>query len=380
LRFQSALAGSESPPLAIGNATEDPLFPLDGGDGWCPGALRELYRALFSAEIAPAPVDDASIERAFWLLGGDLRPADDNAGETGPLSFPKAGFHVYPDKALGGRLIFRTGPHPDTRIFAGHMHADLLSVYLSLNGRPVLIDAGTYTYRGPSNLWSPGTPPWRSYLAGPAAHNTLTIEGHDPLGPIRGDFRRFDVPARVSHRQGSGTGFIWSEGRLLGADLYSGYTRGCIHVPGRYWIIYDHLPKIQENGGQDRWYGFQFAPGVRIRTRDGTTTVELPDNKGRCSLLTNLPDEPSILEGSTDPLGGWVSPRYGEMLPAPQLRFALSGVTSLSVFVLTTHNGTVPTAVTVDQPPGRELLIRLVTDDGEDLLILSDNLVRLDIR
>ena len=371
LYFHSALAGPDAIPLPIGNATEDPLFPLDDGGGWCPGALRELYRSLFKADIAPAPVDDASVERAFWLLGGDLRSFEENTEDSGILSFPKAGFHLYPDNVLGGQLIFRTGPDEDAPVVAGHMHADLLSVYLSLNGHPVLVDAGTYSYRGPAHRWPPGTPAWRPYLAGPAAHNTLTIEGYDPLGPIQGDFRRFDIPARVSCQQGSGAGLSWSEGRLLHAGPYSGYTRGCIHVPGCYWIIYDRLPLVQGNGGRKRWYGFQFAPGVRIQTRGGTTTVDLPNDAGRCWLVTNLPDAPLILEGSTDPLGGWVSPRYGEILPAPQLRYPL-GLTT-SVFVFTTQSGTIPAAVHVEPLLDRGLAIRLATEVGEDLLILNDN-------
>ncbi len=142
-------------------------------------------------------------------------------------------------------------------------------------------------------------------------------------------------------------------------------------MPGCYWIIYDCLPLVQANGGQKRWYGFQFAPGIRIQTQGGTTTVDLPNGVGRCSLVTNLLDAPLMLEGSTDPLGGWVSPRYGEMLPAPQLRYPL-GLTT-SVFVFTTQSGTIPAAVYVESLLDRGLAIRLVTEDGEELLILNDN-------
>lgn len=51
---------------------------------------------------------------------------------------------------------------------AAHGHADALSLWLHLDGHPVLIDAGTYLYH------SGGT--WRDHFRGTAAHNTLCLE------------------------------------------------------------------------------------------------------------------------------------------------------------------------------------------------------------
>lgn len=384
LRFQASLTGPEAKPLALGNATEDTLFPLDDDAGWCSGSLRELYRNLFDINLTPAPEDNFTVERAFWLLGGKFRkPAKDTEPNSIPQSFPKGGIHVYPDHELGGRLTFRSGPLLGTPITGGHMHADFLSVYLSLNGFNILEDAGTYTYRSFSKWRSSDIPAWRSYLVGPAAHNTFNIEGHDPLGEISGDFRPFDLTPRVQCRYSNGSQLAWSEGKLLHAKLYTGYTRGCIHVKSHYWIIYD-CPPLTEIEGRLSWYGFQFAPGLQLSTDNFTTLVKMPNGKTCLSLVTSLPELPLVLEGSTNPLGGWVSPHYGSILPAPQLRYAFNRQEPLhypSAFVFATQSRGCSEPVGVQcQIDGSLIILRINSNTSEDLLLIqSESMDKLSV-
>lgn len=54
---------------------------------------------------------------------------------------------------------------------AGHGHADALSFILNLDGEPVFIDSGTYTYHT--------DPEWRKYFVGTLSHNTIRINGKD---------------------------------------------------------------------------------------------------------------------------------------------------------------------------------------------------------
>src|SRR5690606_320400 len=58
LALQAAVSGPEANPLTMGNSIEDPLFPLDPGHGWAPGAMRELYRSLFDGGVEPSTSDD----------------------------------------------------------------------------------------------------------------------------------------------------------------------------------------------------------------------------------------------------------------------------------------------------------------------------------
>ncbi|QOJ08258.1 heparinase II/III-family protein [Nitrosomonas sp. H1_AOB3] len=372
LRFQAALTGPNTNPLTLGNATEDTLFPLDSGGGWCSGALREIYRALFDARVAPAPDDDLTIERAFWLLGGNIwefgRGIED---DSVCQSFPKGGIHVYPDMKLDGRLIFRSGPLCNSSLAAGHAHADLLSIYLSMGEQIVLGDAGTYTYRSLSRKWPKNSPDWRNYFAGPAAHNTLCIEGHDPFGKISGDFRKFDIASPVQCHYSIGPSLAWSEGTLSNVGIYSGYVRGCIHVKGYYWIVYDD-PSLLKIDNQLCWYGFQCAPGSRLSTT-ALKTLRIENNGRNFFMATSLLDFPTIIEGSLNPLGGWVSPSYGSLLSAPQVRYKLKHGNP-SAFVITTQSRVVPESVNVSiENDGNLVVLHLKNINGKDLLIVNKN-------
>ena len=54
---------------------------------------------------------------------------------------------------------------------AAHGHADALSFILHINGQPIFIDSGTYTYHT--------EPEWRRYFIGTLAHNTIRINEKD---------------------------------------------------------------------------------------------------------------------------------------------------------------------------------------------------------
>ena len=52
---------------------------------------------------------------------------------------------------------------------AAHGHADSLAIWLHIDGRPVLVDAGTYLYHSERH--------WRDHMRSTPAHNTLSVCG-----------------------------------------------------------------------------------------------------------------------------------------------------------------------------------------------------------
>lgn len=69
--------------------------------------------------------------------------------------------------------------NPDPFPCSGHNHADLLSVLMTLDGRPVLADAGTFRYSADRG--------YRNALRGTQAHNTVTVDKREQATP-RGNF------------------------------------------------------------------------------------------------------------------------------------------------------------------------------------------------
>ena len=366
LGFQVGLAGPESVTVPFGDATEDPLFGLDSGDGWATAGLRELYRALFRPDFSPAAPTSPSVERAFWLLGGALAPRGSfsNDREDGARLWPDGGFGVLPGGRGSARLLFRTGPAIQQDLVAGHMHADLLSVCVTYGDQPVLTDPGTWCYRWRSGETGPG----RAYFSGPAAHNGLALDAVDPLGPVQGDFRNKTIPVRVSTtRCLIGSRFAWLEAEVRGSSPYAGYRRGVVHVSGAYWIIYDRLPPGVEKFSAA--LSFQTGVGVQARRKE-TGTVLLETSAGTL-WLANGPGlhEPQIIQGGSDPPGGWVAPSYGALIPAPQLRYGIAKEATLTA--LTLGIGVAAARAVAVSVLKTGLVIKIEGPDTFDLLLLA---------
>ena len=324
LRFQLELGGPEAQVTPLGDATDDPLFPLDAEHGWGTSALGDVYRALFGPAPYPAAEGPAR-QRAYWLLGGAL-PEVGTARQLATVSsYPIGGYHVFREQDARTRLLFRTGPRNDAPISAGHMHADLLSVYLTVGGQPFLSEAGTFSYR------SGMEPDWRAHFLGPGAHNGLVIDGADPVGPVRGSFRGTEIDGRiVTDRVHEHADIAWVAATDASSSPYGGHRRGVVHLMGAYWLVYDCLPALPERGAH---LHLQLAPEVDARTR-APGVVFAATAAGPSLLIASSESAVDVVAGRREPPRGWVSRRYGQLEEAPSLRWPLAHGLKLIATVL----------------------------------------------
>jgi len=103
-------------------------------------------------------------------------------------------------------------------------------------------------------------------------------------------------------------------------------------VQGQYWLVYDLVPADARITGAS--IGLQFAPGARVEVEEGCAARATFSSGGcRVAFSSGLRD-PVVLTGSLDPLGGWVSPRYGELVAAPQLRARIEADENACAFVI----------------------------------------------
>lgn len=157
--------------------------------------LLEVRAAVGTSEL------DQTIEQmerfAGWLNRPDGRPALFNDGgldlapdlgdhlsgsERGLALFEETGYAVVRDGSTRW-LAFDCGLAAPPFI-PPHAHADALSFQLWINGRPLIVDPGTFTYE-------PGLE--RSWFRGTGAHATVAVDGAGQF-QFAGTFRALGIP------------------------------------------------------------------------------------------------------------------------------------------------------------------------------------------
>lgn len=188
---------------------------------------------------------------AFWLLGFDglanWEKLDVRQPNQTSKDFPKAGLYIIRDNwATNTDLaMFRCGPFGlGGDGYCAHAHADMLSLTLWLNGKPVLIDSGTYIYHGP----------WRDPFRLTAAHNTVKIDDREQAIPIQ-NFNWREVP--------EGKCIDWTGKSVTGAMSYNGevnLVRKLSHPQPGYWELVDVF-SWQDNKHKISWF-FHLSAGL----------------------------------------------------------------------------------------------------------------------
>lgn len=268
-------------------------------------------------------------EKSHWLLGPSgqdtFEALPSEIPETSSRFFEKGGYCVM--RAPGCVATFDCGSLGYLAL-AAHGHADALSLTVSLDGQPVFIDPGTYAYQEGGER--------RDYFRSTAAHNTVVVDGEDQ-----------------SEMLGA---FLWgrkAEARLLRWETtedydvaiaeHNGYeTLGITHQrmvlfhKPDWFIVVDRLKGQGDHSFEQLWHvpaECQVSIG-----QDSLVQKYIHLNMGHKQIILIPLETPSAVQpriqiGEERPMQGWVSPRYGELSPAPVANF--SGRAQLPVQLVT---------------------------------------------
>lgn len=143
-------------------------------DGAHAGFAAMLHKgaSLFGRPDWVQGLDEHGRMEALWLYAGLDRPVVQTLRQP-MLAFPEGGYQLFesaPGTSREIKGLLDVGPLGYLGI-AAHGHADALQLCLSVGGRPLLVDPGTYSY------WC--EKPWRDYFRGTAAHNTVRVAEQD---------------------------------------------------------------------------------------------------------------------------------------------------------------------------------------------------------
>jgi len=357
----------------------DGTIPLFGDDDG--GRLMQLdartpddVRALLAVGAVMFGRDDfafgarGDLDGMVWLVGLEglqrfqelppMPPADLARG------FADGGYYVSrsswrPDADW---LAFDCGPHGTMN--AGHAHADALAIELVVAGRPVFVDAGTYTYPGPE----------RNDFRSAAAHNTVTIDAQSSSVPAQGPFRWkriASVQADAWHTSWLGAFVAGSHDGYAALGAPARHSRAILHLAGDYWIVRD---RIESNGAHDVTVRFHCAPELDAHLTSGTTPdsamVDIVDRARNGKLL-----QMAIFgrQGEARVEDGWVSPQYGarELSSVVSWRRHGTGAQQIVTFLLPPHSiGDAQVGKLADVRGGTAFFVP--SRGGQDLLLLGE--------
>lgn len=245
----------------------------------------------------------------------------------------------------------------------GHSHADTLAIDCAAGGKTLLMDAGTYTYHESQNL--------RDYFRSTMAHNTLSV-GNESSSESSGKFSwRSTAKAQVNSWI-SEDRFDFFEGSHDGyerlPDSPATHSRSVLFLKNDYWIVRDYVKTRGENSYQQN---FHFSPEtnplIEATGNGGSCVSEMPENKAGMRLFT-FGDN-----GNWQRKESWISPCYGNRVPAPLLKYVSRGTGAQEFFTFLLPTDSLSDEPEVFETPldgGRAFVVNF--RGYQDLLVFAD--------
>jgi hypothetical protein len=271
--------------------------------------------------------------------GGSLGAAGTPPPEAA-RHFPDSGYFVLTDGWARDAAGFAQRQH----VFydcagtgeGSHYHADLFSFCYHLNGAPLVVDPGRYTYD--ANPDAAGVD-WRREFKSTAFHNTVTVDGRDqtrylskssnpPPGVERYDRsrhaqKRGPEPELAEKDWFLGRDSAWVWGTARSHEYSPRHSRWLVHMGREYLFVLDLVQPGDEERHEAVLHFHLAARWLRGAALAG---------EAGCALLRGEGWQiRALLEGGARATldQGWVSATYGVKQPAPVLRVRREGPGSL---------------------------------------------------
>ncbi|MCA1971263.1 MAG: heparinase II/III family protein, partial [Caenispirillum sp.] len=308
LEFVAALMDAGGHVPMIGDADDARLVRFD------PRPDADVFRSLLATGAVVFGRGDfkakagAFDDKSRWLLG-DAAAAHFAALPAEPgeprREFPLGGYWILGrdfDTGREVRIVADAGPLGYLSL-AAHGHADALAFTLSVAGREILVDPGTFAYHTQRR--------WRDHFKGTRAHNTVCVDGLDQsvsggnflwLRHARARCERFVLEDRRETWTGSQDGYLRLPDPLLHRrTLDFDKTAGVLRVTDRLECAGRHRVEVLFHAAETCEVEHL---GAEVRVRNGPAKV---------SLRNTAPGwAPQLVRGGEAPPLGWVSRRFDE--------------------------------------------------------------------
>jgi hypothetical protein len=306
------------------NAASDWLYTLlDEESGHVPNLGPNDGAYILPLTILPSDDYRPALQAAYLALKGETALPAGIWGEMGLWLGLKASKSTEPisqkqnPMRLEGKNTWAYFRAADFRERPGH--ADQLHLDIWWRGLNVAQDAGSYLYTGSA--------PWDNALATTRVHNTITVNGQEPMTRA-GRFLWLDwAQAKILSAKRA------KDGQLIGAVAqHEGYLKlGALHRREiswnvNRWVVNDHLLPTKDSEKTFRvrvhwllpdWDWQIDAQELRIESTHGEIEIAVDVSVGDLAEL-KLFREGKLVHGSgpDDAILGWASPTYGVKVAA----------------------------------------------------------------
>lgn len=303
-------------------------------------------------------VSEAPSEELFWLTGPDsiklFRSIEAEEPSITSTDFANGGYCVMRDgwTDTDNYMIVDCGEVGS--LSGGHGHADALSIEVSIHGKTLLTDSGTYTYHESREL--------RDYFRSTAAHNTLEIDGVSSSEPATA----FSWKTRAEAKRNNWVStdrFDLFEGSHNGYERLTDpatHSRSILFLKNDYWIVRD---MVETQGEHDYSLNFHFDTSIRTNIGGGGKWIGGTDHR-----IYTFGDD-----GKWDHKESWISKNHGNRTNAPFMRFISKGTgkQEFITFIMPMDAGVTPPEVSeVEMASGRAFVIRYA--GYMDVFVLND--------
>lgn len=197
------------------------------------------------------------------------------------------------------QIIFDFG-HIGYLSIAAHGHSDCLNLLLNKNGKPFLIDCGTYSYDYDEEK--------RYYFKSSQAHNVVTFNDHDQA-TYGGSFIWLKKPKAklIYYDFGEPKSVIIAEHDGY-KNLKISHIRTIYHKKNEYLLIIDSIDS--KNKVNAKWF-FHLNKECQVNVCDGLIYVRNGDEE--ISIYSVIIDGENILNENLKQCTGWESYNIGEI-------------------------------------------------------------------
>jgi hypothetical protein len=275
--------------------------------GYINSILSALAAVTDTPDFAP-PYPVAHLREAVFG-----RPAPPPQPSSGLRHYPAGGYTLAREYRNAGEVLWLMDHGPLGYLgIAAHGHADALSVWLHIGGRPVLVDAGTYRYYGDHA--------WRDHFRSTPAHNTLVIDGRDSsrtAGPFNWSARAKTTVIEMRTESDRWVVEAEHDGYRAGFGLV--HRRRLERQPAGAFLLTDRL--IGRGRPVPVEIGFLLDPTLTL-IEQGSVWSVMNGDTAMLRIRHRGDLRGTMQQGEEAPRRGWYSAAFGSKQPTRRLCFA----------------------------------------------------------